>query len=115
MDKTFNQRMREERERVQAESTESPTSVDIEEQFVPHNTNEITYLEKLELLGTDCYEFNGEYFMDFMEFIKVIRPQDYPFDQFTEETETQYDSVNAIGSDYQLHPEGVNHLARKGE
>lgn len=33
--------------------------------------------EKAELLGSDWYEFNGEYAMDFMEFIKVVDPEDY--------------------------------------
>lgn len=34
-------------------------------------------LERAELLGSDWYELNGEYSMDFMEFIKVVDPQDY--------------------------------------
>ncbi|PVH17725.1 uncharacterized protein CXQ87_000619 [Candidozyma duobushaemuli] len=34
-------------------------------------------LERAELLGTDWNELNGEYSMDFMEFIKVVDPQDY--------------------------------------
>lgn len=33
--------------------------------------------EKAELQGSDWYEFQGEYSMDFMEFIKVIDPEDY--------------------------------------
>lgn len=34
-------------------------------------------LEVAELRGSDWYEFNGEYSMDFMEFITVINPEDY--------------------------------------
>lgn len=37
-------------------------------------------LERAELRGSDWYEFNGEYSMDFMEFIKVIKPDDYETD-----------------------------------
>lgn len=116
MDKDFNQRMRDERMKNQAQSNESPASIDVEDQYIPGTANVISYLEKMELLGTDCYEFNGEYFMDFMEFIKVIRPHDYPLDQFSEEeNEAQYDTVNAVGSDFQLHPEGLNNILRKSE
>lgn len=34
-------------------------------------------LEMAELRGSDWYEFNGEYSMDFMEFITFINPEDY--------------------------------------
>lgn len=34
-------------------------------------------LEEAELLGTDWYEFNGEYAADYYEFIKVINPDDF--------------------------------------
>lgn len=36
-----------------------------------------TKLEMAELRGSDWYEFNGEYSMDFMEFITVINPEDF--------------------------------------
>lgn len=62
IDKNFNQRMREQ--------------VD-DEQLVPQ---EAYGYEKAELLGTDWYEFTGEFTQDFMEFIKVIRPEDYDTD-----------------------------------
>ncbi|KAM9921806.1 hypothetical protein OXX80_012052 [Metschnikowia pulcherrima] len=36
--------------------------------------------ERAELMGSDHYELNGEYSMDFVEFIKVIEPQDYMYE-----------------------------------
>lgn len=73
IDKNFNRRMRE-RERHQ----HPEEGLSIEED----------HMERLELMGSDWYEFNGEYSMDFMEFIKVIDPQDY-----TEELVGQADEM----------------------
>lgn len=39
--------------------------------------NEDDKLEQWELLGGDNYELNGEYMMDFMEYIKVVKPEDF--------------------------------------
>lgn len=36
-----------------------------------------TRYELAELMGTDWYEFRGEYTMDFMEFIRSLNPNDY--------------------------------------
>lgn len=33
--------------------------------------------ELMEIQGSDAYEFNGEFSMDFMEFIRVLDPEDY--------------------------------------
>lgn len=33
--------------------------------------------EQAELQGSDAYEFNGEFSMDFMEFIRILDPEDY--------------------------------------
>lgn len=33
--------------------------------------------ERMETQGSDAYEFNGEFSMDFMEFIRVLDPEDY--------------------------------------
>ena len=41
------------------------------------NELEQEYWEQVELLGSDNYEFSSEFMMDFIEFIKVIRPEDY--------------------------------------
>lgn len=40
-------------------------------------SGEDSSLERGELMGSDWYEFNGEYLMDFMEFIKVLAPEDF--------------------------------------
>lgn len=37
----------------------------------------LLHYEKAELLGWDEYTFNGEFSMDFMEFIRVLDPDDY--------------------------------------
>lgn len=43
-------------------------------------------LEKAELLGSDHYELDGEYSMDFVEFIKNIDPDDFLRESVAEET-----------------------------
>lgn len=40
--------------------------------------------EEMELVGTDFYEFNGEYSTDYCEFLKVISPQDFMDEPHTE-------------------------------
>lgn len=40
-------------------------------------SHKIDAYERAELEGTDSYEFNGEFSMDFMEFIRVLDPEDY--------------------------------------
>lgn len=64
IDKTYNKRMRDALRQADTEEGEE-TSVQDE------------LMENAELMGSDWYEFNGEYSMDFMEFIKVIDPEDY--------------------------------------
>lgn len=88
MDKTFNKRMRAQQRtpniNLNVEASLSPTNNGrmIEEQ----NEEFDPRYEQYELDGGDLYELNGEYMMDFMEFIKVIRPEDYEDDMGTEDT-----------------------------
>lgn len=80
IDKGFNRRMRHQNDspgaRLDIESSLSPTNAGPQE-----HEGEIK-METDELLGCDQYELSGEYMMDFMEFIKVIRPEDYA-EEFT--------------------------------
>lgn len=115
IDRSFNKRLREENERMKIVTNDSPINVDMEMPHRQENLHEATHLEKNELVGSDCYEFNGEYFMDFVEFIKVIRPDDYPVDALWDEADALYGSAGATGSDYKLHPESINNLTRKIE
>ncbi|KAK6456812.1 putative ammonium transporter [Scheffersomyces xylosifermentans] len=113
IDKNFNRRMREESLRAKGKG-----EVDEESQMTPTDkpAPEISYLEAAELLGTDCYEFNGEYMMDFVEFIKVIRPQDYEDDEVEElyaNENNQCENIHGMGSDFEMHPEGANHLTKR--
>lgn len=72
IDKDFNKRMRE-----QLGATRKNSQEKTEEELELQGSSGSDEGEKLELLGTDNYEFNGEFSMDFMEFIKVLRPDDY--------------------------------------
>lgn len=64
IDKDFNRRLRQEQNQ---NSEEEEANM---EQFS-------TEYEMAEILGTDWYEFRGEYSMDFMEFIRNLNPGDY--------------------------------------
>lgn len=43
----------------------------------PKELNLFKNQERMEIQGSDSYEFNGEFSMDFMEFIRVLDPEDY--------------------------------------
>lgn len=86
IDKQFNKRIRQlnDDKELDIELSMSPTNV-----RPPHVANE---LEDLELNGADQYELNGEYMMDYMEFIKVVKPEDF------------MDELSGKPSDYVTHP-----------
>lgn len=52
--------------------------------------DDTSHHEKAELLGMDFTELNGEYAMDFMEYIKVIDPQDYVAESDSEAIATEH-------------------------
>lgn len=81
IDKSFNKRMRNRLRDRQGSEEGDLSSID-----------EDAGLERAELLGSDWYELNGEYSMDFMEFIKVVDPQDYT-DQISAEAISPEESV----------------------
>lgn len=64
LDKNFNARLRQE-----LSGTKNPK----EEEGLNSPDDE----EELELMGTDEYEFNGEFISDYVEFIRVLSPEDY--------------------------------------
>lgn len=68
--------------------------------------SEDSAMEAAELHGSDYYELNGEYVMDFVEFIKVIDPEDFAADDSVVETIPE--------SDRQLSPHAL-HRRRKTE
>ncbi|KAG7665457.1 uncharacterized protein J8A68_001145 [[Candida] subhashii] len=144
IDKDFNRRERKRKSQETELEAAAGTGVPATVMAFPHTQSqpesqksplpeEICFWEQVELLGTDSYEFNGEYMMDFIEFIKVIRPQDY-------EDENTYDEIDAVVDpmrnrsgtsgnlqtdgaggnlntgmfgDYEMHHEGVNHLIKR--
>lgn len=81
IDKSFNKRMRNRLRDRQGSEEGDLSSID-----------EDAGLERAELLGSDWYELNGEYSMDFMEFIKVVDPQDYT-DQISAEAISPEESI----------------------
>ncbi|CAK7895205.1 ammonium transporter Mep1p [[Candida] anglica] len=108
IDKDFNKRMREQkllRERQEKGEVVEGAELDVEAQEQNHHT--VNETEKWELLGTDNYEFNGEFLMDFMEFIKIISPDDYPVeDEYITGDSVVAGSRSGTSSDYQPYPEG---------
>ncbi|WEJ97661.1 hypothetical protein PSN45_005218 [Yamadazyma tenuis] len=81
IDKTFNKRMREQKlsnTHLNVQASLSPTNNGFDHDTAVGSID--TKFEHGELEGGDQYELNGEYMMDFMEFIKVIRPEDYTED-----------------------------------
>ncbi|KAK6464552.1 putative ammonium transporter [Scheffersomyces coipomensis] len=119
IDKDFNKRIREqaEREKQQGNNNELESQLSPQDATRVDSTSEMSYLEKVELSGTDSYEFNGEYLMDFIEFIKIIRPQDY---EGEEEGDDQFKNYNAIdnnihgyGHDFELHSPDNQHLVKR--
>lgn len=75
IDKDFNRRIRREQEGNLNEEEANMDQVRTE-------------YEMAEIMGTDWYEFNGEYSMDFMEFIKDLNPGDYAEEIETKEYES---------------------------
>lgn len=75
IDKNFNRRERDKK----AKKENANTELELQVSAIPSEKRlvEQHYWEQVELLGSDNYEFSSEYMMDFMEFIKVIRPEDY--------------------------------------
>ncbi|GEQ70229.1 hypothetical protein JCM33374_g3905 [Metschnikowia sp. JCM 33374] len=57
-----------------------------------NNEMESQALERAEIMGSDYYELNGEYSMDFVEFIKIIDPDDFSQDSNTDETTDHWPS-----------------------
>lgn len=102
IDKNFNKRRRE-----QVTNNEDPESLAERK----NDSKEDEEMEQAELLGCDAFEFNGEYTMDFMEFIKEIRPEDYQ----DEHDEKRYlvEDISGYGTDFQLHPENLNQIYKK--
>lgn len=77
IDKNFNRR---EREKKQAKKEGTKTELELQVSAIGSEKlpdDRTGYWEEVELLGSDNYEFSGEFLMDFIEFIKVIRPEDY--------------------------------------
>lgn len=107
IDKNFNKRLREQLTR-DGDDTESliPSSESKNAVF----SKEDEEMERAELLGCDAFEFNGEYTMDFMEFIKEIRPQDY---QDEDEKRRLVEDISGYGTDFQLHPDNLSHVFKK--
>ncbi|KAK6202792.1 putative ammonium transporter [Scheffersomyces amazonensis] len=115
IDKNFNKRAR--------DSVNKSKENEIESQLSPTETTRVdseleeSYLEKVELAGTDSYEFNGEYLMDFIEFIKVIRPQDY----LEDDTQANFEpidnntNIHGFGTDYELHPNNGHTLLKRDQ
>lgn len=104
IDKTFNSRAR--RTRVQHENASS----EIETTNIVLSDQDLHY-ECLELKGMDAYTLNGEFAMDFMEFIKELRPQDYDeYDSLKDE-----DHSRAVDSADQCGMVGMDAFTRKSE
>lgn len=73
IDKTFNKRLRQIAEIEMKNDPESGNDVSNGLEI----TSEDLEMEQQELLGCDQYELNGEFIMDFVEFIKALSPEDY--------------------------------------
>lgn len=89
IDKGFNRRLREEKlqNKLDVESSLSPTAN-------RRNYDEADQkFEQQEIEGSDTYELNNEYFNDFMEFIKVLHPDDY-LEEFNAQLQTQFQSTS---------------------
>lgn len=120
IDKDFNRREREKQAQLQNELKIQH----LESQVSPHNGEESNttvielenFWEEVELQGTDSYEFNGEYMQDFMEFIRVIRPQDYEDDtppEIIQAPNTFGSFQEGVGHDFELHHEGIHNLNKR--
>lgn len=75
IDKDFNKRVRD-LERAANRSNQGESG-DMESQHSSSQVVSPLEYEHAELMGTDWYEFNSEYTVDFMEFIKTIKPSDF--------------------------------------
>lgn len=96
IDKDFNRRIRQMNSQ-ENNDTESPGA-----------GHKLGFYEKAELLGSDSYEFNSEFNLDFMEFIRVIRPQDFQDNDMFEEEYWEYHAPQPIeevvaSSDYEMY------------
>lgn len=112
IDKDFNRRIRESLKPKPEEDTESQLSPT----GFSHGHNEhteVSFWERAELFGSDSYEFNGEYSMDFMEFMKVIRPQDFESEELDGNSfGEEFQPTGVVGGSYELHEE--NNLIKRG-
>lgn len=102
IDKSYNKRVR------KLNQMKKSTTMDSELQSTSANievNSDDTFGETLELLGTDYCEF-GEYMNDYVEFIKVIRPDD-----FVSELDSEGTRIEDIGhtSDFAMIHENKPH------
>lgn len=108
IDKDFNKRRRRERD--------SPSTHDdnaAENHSFECEETEISEGEKMELLGSDTYELNGEFLMDFMEMIKVIQPDENYDDDIISERYRNAQVLEDEGetsSDYKLREGTLRNL-----
>lgn len=97
IDHTYNKRSR---EKARGQHT-------FDEETLAHKLDPEGLLEQAELMGTDRYELDGEYCMDFMEFINVLDPHDYTGEIDARESESQ-------GVGYSRYDgEGMSRLKRR--
>lgn len=109
IDKDFNKRVRDSERSNNRDNQEE--GVDMESQVSPTqiaDSEEGKAYEQAEIMGTDWYEFNAEFTLDFMEFIKVLKPADY-----NEDIELIEDSgFNVMSSNY-LSEDGIHYRKRQ--
>ncbi|KAI5969959.1 hypothetical protein CANMA_000999 [Candida margitis] len=112
IDKNYNRREREKKQSSNKDEhmeLESQVSASVGEKL-PEDSKQ-DYWEQVELLGSDNYEFSSEFMMDFIEFIKVIRPEDYSDVRNEEILLSHSESVGQYnsGNGYEQAPEAEFH------
>ncbi|CAK9435507.1 uncharacterized protein LODBEIA_P02340 [Lodderomyces beijingensis] len=115
IDKNYNRRNREKKQRMLVRDDEvglsiSPKQQQQQQQQQQQNqhylveSEEVDVWEQMELNGSDAYEFTDEYMMDFIEFIKVLRPSDYEEEAEVEDfLSPKPNYTSGVHSGYQLH------------
>ncbi|KAI5964569.1 uncharacterized protein KGF55_001638 [Candida pseudojiufengensis] len=108
IDKNFNRREREKRKARRASEVVETQQEKVSDSSVDDEA--MDPYEQMELLGSDHYEFNNEYMMDHIEFIKVLSPEDY--DESILKEEVMLSPIeNHSGNSFQIHHD--NNLTKR--
>lgn len=110
IDKNFNARLRQEIRKMHNSEKGDGEATDEKNNYMDENNAipELEDHEELELMGTDEFEFNGEFISDYVEFIRVLSPEDYEaMDELSDGVGEPTNQMEVFGS----HPDSAGYTS----